>query len=280
MTDRIARKTGLYILVIVVALIAIFPFLLMVSYSLRSSNDIFSLDTGIIPRRPTLEAYRNAFFSYAIAGFGLGRWAINSLVVCGVSTGIAIYISALCGYGITRYRFRGRDLAWFLVILTQLVPWIVVLIPFYSIIVRFGMLDSLASLGVTYVTIFTPVCAWLFIGFFQSLPVEIEEAARIDGCSALRVFHRIILPLAIPGISAVALFAFVIGWGDFLMASVIVKSAHNWTLPLGLVSFRGEHKILWAESMAVASLVTIPIVALFLYLQKNLINLMTGGVKG
>jgi len=155
-----------------------------------------------------------------------------------------------------------------------------VLILYYTLLVKLHMLDSLVSLGFTYTTIFTPVCAWLFIGFFQGMPIEIEEAARLDGCSPLGVFHRMVLPLATPAISAVALFAFVIGWGDFLMASVIIRSPQNWTLPLGLVSFRGEHRILWAQSMAVATIITIPIVLLFLYLQRNLINLMTGGVKG
>ncbi|HUX52385.1 MAG TPA: carbohydrate ABC transporter permease [Spirochaetia bacterium] len=274
------QRTGFYILVILVSLVVVFPFVIMLSYSFRTSTDIFSLDTGIIPAHPTLHAYGSALFNYSIAGYGVFTWGINSIVVCGVATIAAIYISALAGFGISRYRFRGRNLLWFLIILTQLVPWIAVLIPYYSLLVQLHLLDSLASLGFTYMTLFTPVCAWLFIGFFQGMPVEIEEAARIDGCSQLGVFHRIVLPLATPGISAVALFAFVIGWGDFLMASVIIRSPQNWTLPLGLVSFRGEHRILWAESMAVASLITIPIVALFLYLQRNLINLMTGGVKG
>lgn len=273
-------RIGFYILVLIVGIIIIFPFIIMISYSFRSSNDIFALDTGIIPAHPTLEAYKNAFFSYKIAGYGLSHWAKNSLFVCGSATILAIYISALAGYGICRFRFRGRNVIWFLVILTQMVPWIAVLIPYYALLVSFKMLDSLSSLGFTYVTILTPVSTWLFIGFFQGVPVEIEEAARIDGASYLGVFHRIILPLAVPGISAIALFAFVIGWGDFLMASVIVKSAQNWTMPIGLVSFRGEHRILWAEAMAVASLITIPIVALFLYLQKNLVNLLVGGVKG
>ena len=280
MKSRTLARIGFYVVIVVAAIIVVFPFLVLVSYSFRTSNDIFALDTGIFPSHPTIEAYTNAFSHYNISGYGLGIWARNSVIVCGLSTVVAIYISAMTGYGVSRFRFRGRDLLWFLVILTQLVPWIVVLIPFYSLLVTFHMLDSLWSLTLSYVTIFTPVCAWLFIGFFQGLPVEIEEAARIDGASHLKVFHRIVLPLAVPGISAVALFAFVIGWGDFLMASVITKSAENWTLPLGLVSFRGEHQILWAESMAVATLVTIPIVALFLYLQRNLINLLTGGLKG
>ncbi len=274
------RRFGFYLLVLILAIVVVSPFVILLSYSFRTSTDIFSLDTGIIPAHPTLEAYGHALFGYSIAGHGVVTWAINSLLVCGVATTAAIYISALAGYGISRYRFRGRNLLWFLVILTQLVPWIVVLIPYYALLVQLRMLDSLASLGFTYMTIFTPVCAWLFIGFFQGMPVEIEEAARIDGCNPLGVFHRIVLPLATPGISAVALFAFVIGWGDFLMASVLIRSPENWTLPLGLVSFRGEHRILWAESMAVASLITVPIVVLFLYLQRNLINLMTGGVKG
>lgn len=277
---KVFRRILFYMLVLLVAFVVVAPFIILLSYSFRTSTEIFQLDTGLIPTHPTLEAYSSALFHYNIAGIGVPRWGLNSLVVCGIATIAAIYISALAGYGIIRFRFAGRNLLWFVIILTQLVPWIVVLIPYYTLLVKLHMLDSLTGLGFTYMTIFTPVCAWLFIGFFQGTPVEIEEAATIDGCSRAGVFHRIVLPLATPGISAVALFAFVIGWGDYLMASVMLRSPENWTLPLGLVSFRGEHKILWAESMALATVITIPIVALFLYLQRNLVTLMTGGVKG
>ncbi len=277
---KIFMRILFYLVVVIVGVVVVAPFVVLLSYSFRTSTDIFQLDTGLIPAKPTLEAYASALFHYRIAGVGVPTWGMNSLVVCGIATLVAIYISALSGYGISRFRFRGRNFLWFLIILTQLVPWIVVLIPYYTLLVKLHLLDSLVGLGFTYMTIFTPVCAWLFIGFFQGSSVEIEEAARIDGCSQAGVFHRIVLPLATPAISAVALFAFVIGWGDYLMASVMMRSPENWTLPLGLVSFRGEHKILWAESMALATVITIPIVALFLYLQRNLVTLMTGGVKG
>ena len=107
-----------------------------------------------------------------------------------------------------------------------------------------------------------------------------EDAAKIDGCSHWQVFFRIILPLSISAISAIALFTFVLGWGDFLFASVFLKTADKWTLPIGLMSFRGQYEIEWAEIMAISTIITIPIVILFIYLQKHLINLMSGGVKG
>jgi ABC-type glycerol-3-phosphate transport system permease component len=275
---RVFRGIGFYILVFVVCLIVICPFILLISYSIRNSNDIFNLDISLIPQRPTLDAYRNAV-SYRIGSSGFLTWGINSLLICGLSTAGAICASAASGYALTRYRFYGRRAYWYIIVLTQSVPWVVLLIPYYIELSRFGLVNTKASLALTYFAVFLPVCTWLFTGFFKSIPVEMEEAARMDGCSPWRIFFQIVMPLSISGVCAIALFAFVIGWGDFLFASIIMKTDRNWTLPIGIVSFRGEHKIRWAEIMAVSTVITIPIVVLFLYLQKHLISLMSGGVK-
>lgn len=268
-----------YLMVIVVCLIVLLPFIVLVSYSLRTSQEIFSFDVGLIPQRPSLEAYRSALFSYRIGGSSFVDWARNSLVVCGIATAVSVFVAAMSGYALSRFRFLGRGLLWFLIVLTQTVPWIVLLIPYYALLSDYGMLERLTSLSITYVAILTPVSTWLFTGFFQNMTAETEEAARIDGCTHFGVFARIVLPLSLPAMSAIALFSFVIGWGDFLFASVIVRNADKWTLPLGLTSFQGEHRILWAEIMAMSTLITIPVVVLFLYLQRNLVNLVAGSLK-
>ena len=268
-----------YLMVIVVCLIVLLPFIVLVSYSLRTSQEIFSFDVGLIPQRPSLEAYRSALFSYRIGGSSFVDWARNSLVVCGIATAVSVFVAAMSGYALSRFRFLGRGLLWFLIVLTQTVPWIVLLIPYYALLSDYGMLERLTSLSITYVAILTPVSTWLVTGFFQNMTAETEEAARIDGCTHFGVFARIVLPLSLPAMSAIALFSFVIGWGDFLFASVIVRNADKWTLPLGLTSFQGEHRILWAEIMAMSTLITIPVVVLFLYLQRNLVNLVAGSLK-
>jgi len=280
MRSRMIRKTLFYLLVALICGIIIFPFILLFSYSLRSDAEIFSLNIRFIPRDPTLGAYINAIFSYKVGGTGFINWVSNSVIVCGMATVISIFIASLCGYGISRFRFYGRGILWFFIILTQTIPWVVILLPYYVLLSKLNLLDKLSSLSFTYLVIFTPVSTWLFTGFFKNIPVEIEEAARIDGCTQFSVFYRIILPLSIPGISAIALFAFVIGWSDYLLASILIRSVEKWTLPLGLSSFQGEHNILWAEIMAMSTIITVPIVILFLYLQRYLISgLMAGSIK-
>lgn len=268
-----------YLLVLIICLILILPFILLFSYSLRTDEEIFSADIRFLPRDPTFQAYKKALLEYRVGQASFLDWARNSIIVCGIGTLTAIFVASLCGYGISRFRFYGRKILWFVIILTQTVPWVVVLIPYYALMGKMGMLDRLSALVISYMAILTPVSTWLFTGFFQNIPVEIEEAARIDGCNHFGVYYRIILPLAVPGISAIALFAFVIGWSDFLIASILITSVEKWTLPIGLSSFQGEHYIRWAEIMAMSTLITIPIIILFLYLQKYLLNLLAGGVK-
>jgi multiple sugar transport system permease protein len=278
------RKTAAgiikYMLVLLVCIFVLLPFVIMISYSLRTTQNIFSLDHGLIPRQPTLQAYKNAIQSYNFSGSGFGTWSWNSLWVCLIATFIAISFSATMGYAISRFSFKFKKPLWFMIALTQTIPWIIILIPYYMNIAKLGLTNSLGVLMVTYAAVFLPTSAWLFVGFFNNIPIELEEAAKIDGCSQWGIFFRIILPLSVPSISAISLVAFVTGWGDYLFASTMMKRAALWTLPLGLTSFRGEFFIQWAEIMAMSTLVTIPIVILFIYLQRYLVDLMSGGVKG
>ena len=275
----IINKLGLYGLVLLLCIIVVLPFAIMISYSLRSSNDIFSLDTSLIPKNLTLSAYKNALFNYKFSGYGFVRWSWNSLVTCGVAVFFATFFAASTGYAISRFKFTGKKILWFIIALTQTIPWIIILIPYYFTVSRMGLVNNLVILGMTYMALFLPTSAWLFVGFFNNIPYDIEEAAKIDGCSHWGIFFRIILPLSTASISVIALVAFVGGWGDYLFASVFMKQSSLWTIPLGLTSFRGEHSIQWAEIMAMSVIVTLPIAFLFIFLQKYLVDLMAGGVK-
>jgi len=276
---KAAKQILFYLAIFIICCIVIFPFILLFSYSLRTDSEIFSIGIRLIPYNPTLKAYKSALFDYEVGGTKFSAWAGNSILVCGLATVISIFISSMCGYGISRYRFYGRRPLWFIILLTQTVPWVVVLIPYFVFMGKLGILNRLSAVSLSYLAIFTPVSTWLFTGFFENIPKDLEDAARIDGCGHFRVYYQIILPLSIPGISAIALFAFVIGWSDYLIASILISSVEKWTLPIGLSSFQGEHRILWAQIMAMSTLITIPIIVLFLYLQRYLINLLAGGVK-
>ena len=185
----------------------------------------------------------------------------------------------MLGYAISRFKFTGKKFLWFMIALTQTIPWVIILIPYYMTISQLKLVNNLWVLMITYAAVFLPTSAWLFIGFFNNIPIDVEEAAKIDGCSVWGIFFKIIIPLSLSSISAIALVAFVTGWGDFLFASTILKKASLWTLPLGLTSFKGEFFIQWAEIMAMSCIVTVPIVALFVFLQRYLVDMMTGSVK-
>lgn len=277
--SKYLNNTIMYLLIIITCIFLLFPFLIMVSYSLRASKDIFALDISLIPKHPTFTAYKNAITNYKFSGYGFGTWARNSILVCGSATFIAIFFSAMLGYAISRFKFTGRKSLWFMIALTQTIPWVILLVPYYMQISKMGMINNLWVLMMTYSAILMPISAWMFINFFDQIPMDLEEAAKIDGCSHWGIFFKIIIPLSIPSISAISLVAFVTGWGDFLFSSTLLKKSELWTLPLALTSFKGEYFIQWAEIMAMSTIVTIPIVVLFVILQRYLVDMMAGGVK-
>lgn len=276
---KICSRLILYILVVLVSVFVVSPFIIMISYSLRLTKDIFAMDYSLIPKHLTFQAYKNALFNYKFSGSGFGKWSWNSIWVCGIATFLSIFCSAMLGYAISRFKFTGKKSLWFMIALTQTIPWVIILIPYYMTISKLKLTNNLWTLMITYCAVFLPTSAWLFVGFFNNIPIEVEEAAKIDGCSQWGIFFRIVMPLSISSISAIALVAFVTGWGDYLFASTFIKKAAFWTLPLGLTSFKGEFIIQWAEIMAMSTIVTVPIVFLFVFLQRYLVDMMTGSVK-
>jgi len=277
---NIIKKILFYLVVTLICSIIIFPFVLLFSYSLKTNAEIFSLHVGLISRNFTFAAYKNIFLSYGLEGANFSTWAFNSLIVCVPAAVFSTFIASLCGYGISRFRFYGRGSLQLIIILTQTIPVVILLLPYYVLLSKLGMLNKLSSLSFTYFVLFIPMSTWLFTGFFKNIPVEIEEAARIDGCTRFGVFYKIVLPLAVPSVCAIMFVAFIGGWGDYLFASILINNAEKWTLPISLSSFESYHRILWSEIMAMSVLVTVPIVVLFLYLQRYLIGgLMAGSIK-
>jgi len=274
----IVKKSALYVLLLVAALVLLVPLVMLLSYALRDNSEIITVDARFFPNNWTLSAFFNVFKrSVGEANF-IGSF-FNSLWINTLSAIFSTYVAALGGYGFIRYNFAGKKLFFFFIFFSQVMPWIVLLIPYYSIMAGLKMLDNLFTVMFSYIIICVPVNAWLFIGFFKEQTPSLEEAAKIDGCSPIGVFHRIVMPLAMPALSALLLFSFIVGWGDFLFSSVLVSSGRNLTLPLLLQTYKGMYFVDWAMIMAVSVIMTMPIVVLFLFLQKQLVNLMTGSLK-
>lgn len=273
------RKTGkaiTVILTIIVCAFALFPFVWMLSTSFKTNSEIYTAAPTFVPKEPTAAGYVN-MFTTETSTFNFKQWAANSVFVAFLTTVFSMVIAVLGGYGISRYRFRGRGALSYVVLTTQVLPGSLLMIPLYIIMGNFNLLDTKTGLMLAYVTFTVPFCTWMMKGFFDSIPISLEEAAKVDGAGTFRCFATVVLPLTVPGLVSTGLFAFINGWNEYLFASSFMQSYGNWTLPVGIASFKGQYATDWGTLMAGAVLITIPVVILFLGLQKHLVGGMTAG---
>lgn len=273
------RKTGkavTIILTIIVCIFALFPFIWMLSTSFKTNSEIYTAAPTFIPKEPTGAGYIN-MFTTETSTFNFKQWAANSVFVAFFTTAFSMIIAVLGGYGISRYRFKGRGALSYIVLTTQVLPGSLLMIPLYIIMGNFNLLDTKTGLMLAYVTFTVPFCTWMMKGFFDSIPISLEEAAKVDGAGTFRCFATVVLPLTVPGLVSTGLFAFINGWNEYLFASSFMQSYGNWTLPVGIASFKGQYATDWGTLMAGSVLITIPVVILFLGLQKHLVGGMTAG---
>jgi multiple sugar transport system permease protein len=208
-------------------------------------------------------------------------WFGNSAIVAVSSTLAATAIGTIGAYALARLRFMGRAFMSSAVLITYLVPPAILFIPLYAQIRMLGLSDSLAGLIAAYPSFTVPFVTWLLMGYFESIPVELEEAAMIDGATRFGAFHRVILPLAAPGVLAAALYAFTQAWNEFLYALVFITNVKLRTLPVGLSGFITGDVYGWGYLMAGAVLTTLPVIVVYIYLQKYMVEGLTAGsVKG
>jgi multiple sugar transport system permease protein len=208
-------------------------------------------------------------------------WYGNSAIVAISSTFAATAVGTIGAYALARLKFMGRAFMSSAVLITYLVPPSILFIPLYAQIRAFGLSDTLAGLIATYPSFTVPFVTWLLMGYFESIPVELEEAAMIDGATRFGAFRRVILPLAAPGVLAAALYAFTQAWNEFLYALVFITNVKLRTLPVGLSTFITGDVYGWGYLMAGAVLTTVPVIAVYIYLQKYMVEGLTAGsVKG
>ena len=196
------RKTGkaiTIILTIIVCIFALFPFVWMISTSLKTNSEIYTAAPTFVPKEPTAAGYVN-MFTTETSTFDFKQWAANSIFVAFLTTAFSMVIAVLGGYGISRYRFRGRGALSYIVLTTQVLPGSLLMIPLYIIMGNFNLLDTKTGLMLAYVTFTVPFCTWMMKGFFDSIPISLEEAARVDGAGTFRCFATVVLPLTTPGL--------------------------------------------------------------------------------
>jgi len=252
------------------------PFYWMVNTSLKTSAQLQSLVPYYYPSPGTLGNY-----AALLGTTNFPTWIRNSALVAVGATLVTVLVSSLAGYSLTRIRYPGRRLLATAVLIVYLVPPTLLFIPLYTILKRVDLVNSLWALVVVYPTFTVPFCTWLLMGFFRSIPRDLEEAAMVDGATRLGAFWRVILPLTTPGILAAALFAFTLAWNEFLYALVFLHDTELKTIPVGLNDLMFGDIFLWGELMAAAVLTTLPVIALYTYLQRYMVEGLTvGAVKG
>lgn len=280
MTSAAVRREGgpwlRVALLVPVLLFVAFPFYWIVITSLKSTEQISQRVSIFWPEPATLEQYRSL-----VQDTPFLTWLLNSAFVSAAATVISVALASLAAYALSRLRFRGAGMLTTLLLITYLLPGTLLFIPLYQTLTSIGVINSHAALILTYPTFLLPFATWVLMGYFRSIPVELEEAARIDGASRFYIFWRITLPLAAPAILSVTLFAFTNAWNEFLFAFVFITSESLRTLPIGLQSLVVGDILPWGKLMAASLLTAVPVAVLYIYAQRFLAEGLTvGAVKG
>jgi multiple sugar transport system permease protein len=254
---------------------ALFPFYFMLITSLKSDAELYDLKAVpfFIRQGVVTEHYRLLFEDTLF-----GRWLLNSIVVSLVSTTVAVLIGIIAAYALARLRFRGAQSFGLAVFITYLVPPSLLFLPLSQVVNALGLTDSVAALMVTYPTFLVPFCTWLLMGYFRTIPKEIEECAMVDGCNRLQALLRIVIPVALPGIICALLFAFTLSWNEFIYALTFTSAADQKTITVGVTNdlIRGDIYY-WGSLMAGAVLGSVPIVAIYVFFLDYYVSGLTAG---
>jgi len=273
---KAVRTALVYVLLVVITLITVYPIVQIFGISLRPANELYSTSLRIIPENASLEAYRVVLFKKDFF-----TWLRNSVIVAVAVSIFGVSLASTSGYAFSRFRFRGRKTGMISILVTQMFPATMLLLPLYIIMAKFHLVDTLLGIIIAYIATALPFCIWTMKGYYDTIPVELEEAAMIDGTTRFGAFFRVTMPLSAPALVITALFSFMAGWSEFIVARVIINRQGLYTLPLGLESLSSTFQTEWANYAAGSVIVCIPVVVLFLLLSRFLISGLTlGGVKG
>lgn len=276
MENKNIKKTILMLTLIVLLIFVLFPYLWAILTSLKIDSQIRSNESMFWPNPFTLKHYMEVITKTPFV-----KWYLNSTITAIVSTIVGIVAGAPAAFAITRFRFRGKNAISTSVFITYVVPATLLFIPFMVMMSKFHLNNSLTGISLIYTTMTVPFCTWVLIGFFRSIPEELSESALLDGCSKFGAFIKIDLPLVRPGLISVTLFSFNLAWMEYIYALTMLTNDMKKTLPIGISSLQIGDFFPWGKLMAAAVLTSIPIIILFIVLQRYFISGLTvGAIKG
>ncbi|HEY1551217.1 MAG TPA: sugar ABC transporter permease [Kofleriaceae bacterium] len=280
-SPKLVTRVAVYLGLIVLVAIVLYPVMLVCKKAFEPGPN-FALSASPVPNDVTLEHFRQLLGARG-SGHELTflRHTLNSLVISLATTAVGVALSCTAAYALSRFTFPGRRMGLTTFLVVQMFPATLLLLPLYVILDKLGLLNSITGLVLVYSTTAIPFCVWTLKGYFDTLPRELEEAARIDGASPWLIFRRIILPLARPGIAITALFSFMTAWNEFIMASTFMTDERRFTLPVLIQSSVGQYSADWGLFAAGAVVTSLPVMIAFYVLQKYLVGGLTAGaVKG
>ncbi|GAB3686689.1 carbohydrate ABC transporter permease [Salinarchaeum chitinilyticum] len=272
--SSLLSRIGFYIATALTLLFSLYPFYVMFITSVSTNDSLYSRDRGVIPESFTLEHYEVLFGS---GSFPIQTYFWNSLSVALVTSVIALVVSILGAYSFTRLDYPGSTLIRRGIIVVYMLAAITLVVPLFQLLVRFDLVDTRTSLYITYTVKTLPLTLYILWNYFRSIPVEIEEAAFIDGYSRIETIVRVIVPVSLPVLVAAFLFSFKIAWNEYLFASVFLQSDSLYTLPIGIEALDSAFQNVWGEIMAASIITTLPIIVMFLYLEKYMVEGLTAG---
>ena len=271
-----SRIIASYIILILFCIIALYPVMQIVSISLRPADRLLSTSLELIPSNATFHSYERLFTETEFF-----QWLINSTLVAFVVTLTGVVLASTAGFAFSRFEFIGKKIGLLSLLVTQMFPATMLLLPMYIMLVKLHLINSYLGIIIMYSATALPFCIWQMKGYYDTIPTSLEEAGRIDGCNQFQTFYKIILPLASPALVITALFSFMSAWTEYVVAAQILQDTDLWTLPLGLKSFEANMGTEWGLYGAASVIITIPVVMLFLSLSRWLVSGLTlGSVKG
>lgn len=265
-----------YVILIVAIIITFIPLGWIISTSLKPSVEIFTKPPMWIPINPTIANYEDVLFnSFIPTAF------LNSTIV-GLGTAVmALLLGGATGYAFAKFKFRGSKFLSLFMLISQMLPLTVLMIPMYYMENNVGLIDTKIGLAIAHLIISLPLVTWMSKGYFAGIPKEIEEAATIDGCSTIQSLIKVVLPLIRPALAATGIYAFISSWNELALANVLTRSMNSRTVPIALYEFSSFYKVNWGNTMAASAIITVPIIIIFICVQKQFVSgLASGAVKG
>lgn len=265
-----------YLILLSAIFIAIFPAIWMLSTAIKNVTELYDIPPEIIPDAPTMSNFINV-----LGNSKMYQAFFNSVIITVCVVGLTLILSVLAGYGLARFRFKGSGVLKVGLLFGQMVPGVVIIIPLYFLFSKIGLLDTHISLIIADLALTIPMGVIMLSSFFAGVPRELEEAAKIDGCTGLSALYYVVLPVAKPGMISVAIYTFIHAWEEFLFALNLTTSGKTRTLPIAISMFSGEFSVDWGSTMAAAAVVALPVLLLFLLCNRYFVKgLSDGAVKG